>query len=87
MRRERDTASFVAPIRLINCLWLIIVGGLWMAANHFGTPHLRIQYTWSGSKSYPTYHACSYWGLHSFRVEGAPLTCPLLVLARASQRS
>lgn len=76
---------FVAPVRAINLLWLVIVLTVLWAADRYGTPHLRIEYTWSGSKANPTYHNCAYWGLHSFRIQPASGECPIVVLARPAK--
>lgn len=78
-------APFVAPVRLVNMLWLPIVLALVWAEHRYGTPHLRVEYTWSGTKAYPTYHDCRYWGLHSFRLNPPAGPCPAILFARASK--
>lgn len=81
----RNKISFVAPIRLLNMIWLPIMLGLISAVHHYGTPHLRVQYVWSGARSAPIYHDCQYWGLHSFRLQPLTGNCPLILLARSSK--
>lgn len=76
---------FVAPIRPVNLIWIAIVGGVVWAASHYGTPHLRIQYVWSGRSAQPVYHDCFYWGLHPFRLRPSSGECPLVVLSRPGQ--
>lgn len=80
---ESDKKPFVAPVRLTSMIWLPFVLLVVWAAQHYGTPHLRVKYVWSGSRAYPTYHDCQYWGLHSFRLNPPADTCPLFVLARS----
>lgn len=79
-------APVVAPIRLRNSLWLFVMGGLWIASQTHGTPHLRVSYRWNGSEKSPHYYACNYWGLTTFRVEPSDGMCPLFVLARAGRK-
>jgi len=74
--------GFVAPVRLSKLAWLpIALGALW-AGYHYGTPHLRVVYVWSGTRAHPTYHECQYWGLHPFKVRPLYGECPIIVLAR-----
>lgn len=73
---------FVAPVRLRNGLWIVVLAGAWLAVTLLGTPHLRVSYRWNGSDRSPVYFACTYWGLASFRTVPADGRCPLVVLAR-----
>jgi len=75
-------ARFVAPIRPSQLVWLPIVLGVLWAGRHYGTPHLRVVYVWSGTTSHPTYHECQYWGLHPFKVRPRFGKCPVMVLAK-----
>lgn len=79
---KQGKVGFVAPVRLSKLAWLpIVLGALW-AGYHYGTPHLRVAYVWSGSRAHPTYHECQYWGLNPFKVRPVYGECPILVLAR-----
>lgn len=82
---ERDKIPFVMPVRLTNLIWLPIVLGVVWGAHHYGTPHLRMKYVWSGARSYPTYHDCQYWGLHPFRLNSPAGGCPIILFARPSK--
>jgi hypothetical protein len=77
---------FVAPIRAVNLIWVVVVAGTVWAGYRYGTPHLRIEYVWSGMRSAPVYHACRYWGLHPFRIVPPSGECPAIVLARGEGR-
>jgi len=82
---DRERMAFVMPIRPRNLVWIVILACLWGGAEFYGTPHLRIQYTWSGKDERPYYHLCDYWGLSSFRIVPADGVCPLFVLARTKR--
>lgn len=86
MREREADIPFVAPVRLRNLLWMPLLGGVVLAGLVFGTPHLRVQYTYRGTYSNPYYLACDYWGLASFRVIPPNGTCPLFVLAKGGVR-
>jgi hypothetical protein len=79
-----DSKPSVAWVRLSNLLWVPILGLAWAAMTVWGTPHLRVSYTWNGRDAAPYYHACEYWGISSFRIRPADGKCPLLVLARSA---
>ena len=82
--RERETRMpFVAPVRLRNLLWIPVLGSIWMAGWVYGTPHLRVQYTYRGTYTRPFYLVCDYWGLTSFRLHPLTGECPVFVLARS----
>jgi hypothetical protein len=83
--RRKNKVPFVAPIRLRNLLWLVVLGSAWLAAYQFGTPHLRVRYTWSGPTSFPVYHACTYWGLHSFELVPRHGECPPVLFVRETR--
>ena len=80
--RQEQRVPFVAPIRPRNLLWVVVLASLWLAADHYGTPHLLITYSWSGSTARPFYHGCWYWGRHPFRTSPTSGACPLVLLAR-----
>lgn len=76
-------ASFVAPVRLRNLLWLTVLGAAAGAAIMYGTPHLRVTYVYSGSYERPSYHRCFYWGLHPFEVAPPNGHCPIIAFNHA----
>jgi len=82
---EKGKMPFVAPVRLHNLLWLPIVAGAFAASLIWGTPHLRVKYTWNGRDTSPFYHSCWYWGLSTFQVRPMDGKCPLFVLARTKR--
>jgi len=84
--QKRGIVPFVAPVRPRNLLWIAMLGGMWVALEVYGTPHLRVQYTWSGKTDRPYYHVCNYWGLSSFRVHPPNGECPLFVFARTGRK-
>lgn len=75
---------FVAPIRFRNMIWIVVIGGIWAAAEVFGTPHLRASYAFAGRPSRPYFLSCSYWGLHPFEITEAHGVCPLFVMVRSA---
>lgn len=76
----------VTPVRLVNLVWLVVLGAVWLAAVLLGTPHLRIVYTYTASYERPYYHRCTYWGLHPFVMVPQDGKCQLIVLARGGER-
>lgn len=75
---------FVVWVRPGNLLWVPVVGLAWAATALWGTPHLRVSYTWNGRAAAPFYQACEYWGVSSFRVRPVDGKCPLVVLTRSA---
>ncbi|WP_149535742.1 hypothetical protein [Siccirubricoccus phaeus] len=85
-RKAMGGPLLVAPVRARNLLWLAVLGGGWLAATIYGTPHLRVSYVWSGPRASPYYHRCSYWGLHPYELVRANGDCPLVALAHRQER-
>lgn len=75
---------FVAPIRGRNLIWLPAIVGLALVVEFYGTPHLRVRATWSGSDADPFYHNCEYLGFRQFRMTPADGACPLILFAKAA---
>lgn len=78
---------FVAPIRAGNLLWLVILAGGFVAVQLYGTPHLRLKYTWNGRDAAPVYYSCDYGGLSFFQLRPSDGRCPLFILAHARKGS
>lgn len=55
-------------LRLRSLVWLAVIGGATAAGYAWGTPHLRFEYTYTGSRERPAYHRCVYLGFDGFRV-------------------
>lgn len=83
---NESCSPFVAPIRLRNLLWVPVLACTWLAATVYGTPHLRVQYSYSGKRETPRYRSCNYWGLSSFRVTPPDGACPLIVLMKTDRK-
>lgn len=66
------SASFVriGPRLITLCLIAAII---WS----WGTPHLRLQYAYTGLRANPTYVWCDYVGLQQFKQQGPD--CPLFI--------
>lgn len=79
-----DSKPSVAWVRPSNLLWVPVVGFIGAATALWGTPHLRVSYSWSSRAAAPFYQACEYWGASSFRVRPADGKCPLVVLAHSA---
>ena len=80
---KREAVSFVAPIRPRNLLWIAVLAGAGPMVTLYGTPHLRVRYTYFGKVERPYYETCDYWGIGTFSLRPADGVCPLVVLARA----
>lgn len=74
---------FILPIRPGNLMWLPIVLTAWVAASHWGTPHLLVAYRWTGSEQFRFYRDCEYWGVSRFRLSPIDGRCPVVIFARA----
>lgn len=80
----KDKMPFVVPVRPSNLLWVPVAGLAWAATILWGTPHLRVGYSWNGRAAAPFYQACEYWGVSSFRVRPVDGKCPLVILAHSA---
>ncbi|BBK42784.1 hypothetical protein STVA_28040 [Allostella vacuolata] len=58
----------VPPVRLRSLVWLVVIGSVVVANHAFGTPYLRFEYSFTGSRERPVYHRCVYLGFDGFRV-------------------
>lgn len=74
----------VAWVRPINLLWVPVLGLAWVAADLWGTPHLRVSWEGTGRYEAPYYRLCHYWGVSSFRIRPVDGRCPIVILARAT---
>ncbi|MFA5952584.1 MAG: hypothetical protein WC807_20155 [Hyphomicrobium sp.] len=82
---QKGKMPFVAPVRLRNMLWLPVVAGVVATSLIWGTPHVRVQYSWNGLDASPYYHSCRYWGLSTFELRPIDGNCPLFILARTKR--
>lgn len=64
---------------LIACLPLLPFIALALPFLLPETPHLRIQYTYTGSYDHPIYRECRYFGMHGWVYVTGP-DCPLVRL-------
>ncbi len=65
-------AGLLAPSRLL--IWALIIAALVYV---WGAPYLRIQYAFRGTRDYPVYTWCDYWGYQPFETYGPD--CPVIV--------
>lgn len=76
---------FIAPVRLRHLLWVPPLAALWLVDPlSWGTPHLRVSATYSGTAAHRFYRRCDYVGLHPRAVYPPDGRCPLVAVLSAN---
>ena len=76
-------SSRVSPVRPRHLIWLVVLGGLWLGVQFYGTPHLRFIYTYREFSGHRHYLACDYIGFYHQKIIPLHGKCPLFLFLKS----